>query len=223
MLATEPQGRLPIFRVKVVDPEILLVPGIRQIAEQLAGLGTDIGEPPGFGVGYPRDGMRRFEQEAKASLTLAQGPLSPLLLGDVDTGADVAFTGALGVKPGHARVEDPAIFPVEPSQPVFHSEFLPRLKGPTVRVQTALQIVRMDALAPAIPELTLQEPAGEVQPILVEVGTELIGARHPDHDGSRVGHPSKASFALAESNVRPLAGQGVGKDLSYQLQTLNEV
>src|SRR5436853_293698 len=106
--------------------------------------------------------MRRFEQVAKASLTLAQGFLSPLLLGDVDTGADVAFTGALGVKPGHARVEDPAVFPVEALQAVFHSEFLLRVKGPTVRGQAALQIVRMNALAPGVPELALQGPAGEV-------------------------------------------------------------
>src|SRR2546429_6794768 len=54
MLATERQRLLPIVGVQVVGPEILPVPGIRRIAKQLAGLGADIGEPPGFGVGYPR-------------------------------------------------------------------------------------------------------------------------------------------------------------------------
>src|SRR5215468_11797389 len=100
-----------------------------------------------------------------------QGFLHLLLIRDVDAGADIPLKGAIGPKSGHARVEDPAIGSIEPFQTVFHSEWLPCLEGFPIRVQTALQIVRMDALAPAVPDLVFQWAHGEIEPVPVDVGT----------------------------------------------------
>src|SRR5262245_29387627 len=131
---------------------------------------------------------------------LFSGPqclLHLLLIRDVDAGPDIPFKGAIGPKSGHARVEDPAIFSIEPLQAVFHPECLPCIEGFTIRVQTALQIVRMDALAPPVTDLVFQWPAGEIEPMLVGVGAEFVGAGHPDHHWSCFGQQPEASFALA--------------------------
>src|SRR5690349_5311802 len=129
------------------------------------------GDPAAFGLLSLEKPARQHPQFA---LTLPHGLLHALLLCDVDTGADVPVEGAIRLESRHARVEDPAVFAIEPSQAVFHAESLACVKGPTVGVQTALYIVPIDALAPAVTDLSFQWPAGEVEPWLIEVRAQLV-------------------------------------------------
>ena len=52
--------------------------------------------------------------------------------------------------------------------------------------------------------------ARELQPPLVKVGAAHILARHPEQDGSRLGHGPEAGFAGAEGRLGLLAGPPLG-------------
>ena len=57
--------------MEVGNPEILFIPLLERVAEELYGLGADVGESPGLDISPPRDGRRGFNQPAKILLALA--------------------------------------------------------------------------------------------------------------------------------------------------------
>ena len=113
--------------------------------------------------------------------------LGLLSIRDVNARADIPVERAVGLEARHARVENPAIFPIEPSQAIFHAEFLARVKGSNISIQALLQIVGVNPLAPAVAELLPHGSAGEIEPGLVEVGAKFVRIGHPDHDRRFVG------------------------------------
>src|SRR5262249_53572076 len=110
-----------------------------------------------------------------------------------------------------------------PSEPVFHAELLPYIKGTNVSVQAMLEVFGMDTLAPPVTNLVLHRPASEIEPGLIKVTAEFIRAGHPDHDRCRICHPAEPRFALAACYVGPLPRQRVGKYFADQLQTLYQL
>ena len=100
----------------------------------------------------------------------------------VDTAPDITEKLAV-VKKRHATVENPSICPITPLQPVLHLEDFTFGEGFQVRVQTALEIVGVNAFSPLISDLLFHGAAAKLQPTVVEVVAfrGWIGA--PDHDG----------------------------------------
>src|SRR5215475_8812185 len=127
-----------------------------------------------------------------------QRPLRLFGLGDVNGNTDVADEIAIGLKARHPMIQHPTIFTVISPQAVFHRELSPRVEKIDVDIKTAVKILRVNSLRPAIAELLLQGPAGKVKPTLVKKGAGLVRGRHPDHHRRRVGHGVKASFALPQ-------------------------
>src|SRR5262249_29584901 len=108
--------------------------------------------------------------------------------------------------------DDPAVFSVVPSQPIFHQEGLALIKGRFVGPIAALEIVRVDILGPAVADLLFHRSAHEVDPRLVKPVAELVSAAHPDQDRSRISHQAKSLFALPECDLCRLALANVASD-----------
>src|SRR5215813_12529239 len=119
-------------------------------------------------------------------------------LGDVDGNTDVADEIAIGLKARHPMIQHPTIFTIISPQAVLHCELSPHGEGIDVDLKTAVKILRVNSLCPAIAKLLLQGPAGKVKPALVEKGAGLVRVRHPDHHRRRIGHGVKASLALPQ-------------------------
>src|SRR5580658_2588420 len=118
------------------------------------------------------------------------------LVGHVNTGTDVAGKRPVRIESWHPDVGNPSKFAVVPSEAILHLECLSAIKGLNVGFQTFLQILRIDPFRPAVAKLAVNGSAGEVQPRLVEVSTELVSPRHPDHHRSTIGHQTKACLTL---------------------------
>jgi hypothetical protein len=101
----------------------------------------------------------------------------------VHAARDEAREGAVLVVEGHAAIEDPAVLAVAAPEPIVHLEGRGLLDMGAAALDDALQIVRMNALGPAVAELLLEAPAGEVEPRLIEKNAFSVGARPPDHRG----------------------------------------
>src|SRR5262249_43390978 len=97
---------------------------------------------------------------------------------------------------GRAGVPDPAVFAVVPPQPVLHLELDPGLERISVDTETGLEIVRVDALGPAVAQLLRQASSGEVEPALVEEGAASVDAGHPDENGRTVRQGSEVIVDL---------------------------
>src|SRR5215471_2226216 len=132
---------------------------------------------------------------------LLQRPLRSFGLGDVSGRANVADEIAIGLKARYPMIQHPTIFTVISPQAVFHCELAPHVEGIDVDLETAVKILRVNSLCPAIAKLLLQGPSGKVEPALVEKGAGLVRVRHPDHHRRRIGHGMKASFALPQRFV----------------------
>src|SRR5262245_14908594 len=127
---------------------------------------------------------------------LLQRPFRSFGLGDVNGSTNVADEIAIGLKARHPMIQHPTIFAVISPQAVFHRELSPRVEGVDIDFKTAVKILRVNSLCPAITKLLLQGPAGKVEPTLVKKGAGFIRVRHPDHHRRRIGHGMKASLAL---------------------------
>src|SRR5262249_14268238 len=136
---------------------------------------------------------------------LLQRTLRSFGLGDVSGSTDVADKIAIGLKARHPVIQHPTIFTVISPQAVFHRELSPQVEGIDVDLETAVKILRVNSLCPAIAELLLQGPAGKVEPTLVEKGAGLVRVRHPDHHRRRISHGVKASLALPQRFVGTFA------------------
>src|SRR5215510_7647469 len=136
---------------------------------------------------------------------LLQLPLRSFGLGDVNGSTDVADEIAIGLKARHSMIQHPTIFAIISPQTVFHRELSPHVEGVDVDLKTAVKILRVNSLCPAISKLLLQGPAGKVEPSLVQKGAGLARIRHPDHHRRRIGHGVKASLALPQRFVGTFA------------------
>src|SRR5947209_278496 len=96
-----------------------------------------------------------------------------------------------------ACIRNPTIFTIVTSQPVLHDERLSRLKSFGVNLETALQIVRMHALSPAVPHFLMQTSAGKLQPRLVKESAKFVDGGHPDKNWCGIGHNSETLLAFA--------------------------
>jgi hypothetical protein len=101
-------------------------------------------------------------------------------LRDVDTNPDVTDKGTILIKPRHSNVENPSILSVMPQSPILHPEFLSPIKGLRVVVEAPLQIFGVNPFCPTVPKLEDDGTPGEVQPRLIDVGTEFVNSRRPN-------------------------------------------
>src|SRR5664279_4608537 len=124
--------------------------------------------------------------------------LRSLSLGNVDAGADIAAESAVGLKSGHAKIDNPPIDTVEPAQAVFHLELKAGIKRSGIGAQTTVQIIRVHTGSPTVSCLLRKCPPCEIKPALVEKSAELVRARHPDEHGSRVRDQPKTLLAFAQ-------------------------
>src|SRR5262249_919083 len=98
---------------------------------------------------------------------LLQRSLRSFGLGDVNDRANVADEIAIGLKARHPMIQHPTIVTVISPQAVCHRELSPQVEGIDVDLETAVKILRVNSLCPAIAKLLLQGPAGKVEPALV--------------------------------------------------------
>src|SRR5271169_658370 len=103
-----------------------------------------------------------------------------------------------------------------PPEPILHLERLARIERFCVGVQARPQVFRMYSFCPTISKLRQQRPAGEIQPGLIEVVTQLVETGCPDHHGSSVRHQSESPLALQQSLLCPLA---IGDVRYYRKET----
>src|ERR1051325_2869825 len=88
------------------------------------------------------------------------------------------------------------------SEPIFHRERPAVVKSVVVSIQASLPVVGVHSLGPAVPPLRFQTTPGKFQPWTIKVGAQLVGARHPDHDWSRVCDKTETLFTFPQwSNV----------------------
>ena len=59
----------------------------------------------------------------------------------------------------------------------------------------------MHILCPAVAAFLLQRAADEIKPGFIEVCTELVRSRHPDHDGHGLGDQLEPLFTFSESKL----------------------
>src|ERR1035437_2726238 len=97
---------------------------------------------------------------------------------------------------GHRPVEKPPVLSVVAAQPVFRAEGLPGIKTVNVNLQTTSTVIRMHILGPAVALLLLHRPACEIEPDLIEVVAELVGAGGPDEHGCRIGQSGESLFTF---------------------------
>src|SRR5262245_11626497 len=97
--------------------------------------------------------LMSFDQPAAHA---GKGLFRLLVFGNINRRADVTCKGSVRVESWYSQVEDQAIFPVVPSQTVFHSEGLFLIEGSGVGTQAVLYVVRVNSFRPAVSEFRLQ-------------------------------------------------------------------
>src|SRR5215472_6545049 len=85
---------------------------------------------------------------------------------------------------------------VMPPQAVLHLELATGLERISVYLETGFEIVRVDALGPAVTQFPLQGSPGEVEPALVEERATRVEPRHPHEDRRTIGEGSEAIVDL---------------------------
>ncbi len=145
---------------------------------------------------------RGVGHEAEALLAFAHRVLGLAALRDVEDGADEPLEVARSRGTRHGRLEHPAVLAVVAAESVVGLEWPLRGAGRLVDRGETRQVVGMDAVARAEPELLLEGAAGEVEPGLVEVGRHALRIVGPDHHGRRVGHAAEALLALPQRLLR---------------------
>src|SRR6185295_10891662 len=98
---------------------------------------------------------------------VAQRRLGPLSVRHIDRRIDVARDPAAETAPGHAGIEDPAVFAVLPAQPVLDARREAFTEGPMVGVEYPPAVIGMHAVAPPGSQFVVSPPAGEVQPAAI--------------------------------------------------------
>jgi hypothetical protein len=86
------------------------------------------------------------------------------------------------------------------SKAVLRAEWLSRVEGTRVYVESALSILWMHALEPAITQFLLERSSGKGKPRFIEPVAALIRTGAPDHDGRR-GHTGEPLLALLKLHL----------------------
>ena len=150
---------------------------------------------------------QRFGQRLEARAALAQRLDRLAVLGDVDAGADETLELARRAEVRRAALEQPAPGAIVALQPELHFVGPARIEGRVIGVEHAIEIGRVQVVAPAIAQFLFDGASDEVQPALVEPGAALVGAAHPDEHrrGIRRGAETAARFRAAPP--RPARGR----------------
>ena len=120
---------------------------------------------------------QRFRQRLEARAILAQLLHGLAVLGDVDAGADEAHELAAGSEMRAAALEQPAPGAVVALQAVFHFIGPARVERRVIGVERAIEIGRVQVVAPAVADLLLDVAADEIEPALVEPGDSACPCR----------------------------------------------
>src|ERR1700722_7018831 len=115
---------------------------------------------------------------------------------DIGTGADVSEKGTVPRIARNSGVFNPTIRAIVATQPIFHSEFLPRVKVPDIGFKATIKILRMNTLRPAATEFLVHVATAKSQPRPVEPDALLVRTGHPDHHWGGI-------HDLTESRVQP--------------------
>src|SRR5215472_2994068 len=142
-----------------------------------------------------------------------KGLFSLFTLTDVNSRADVARKGSVSVESRHSLIENPAIFCVFSAEPILHPERLPPIERLCIGLKATFQVVSVDSLCPAISQFLVQGPTGELQPSLIEIGTEPVRAGHPDHYRCGISDQTEALFAFAQRCFCQLAESNISSNL----------
>src|SRR5580765_2180563 len=133
-----------------------------------------------FEIPIPAHGLARLHGQPEPIVGDVALSFSASELRHVEARADITNERTFGIEPWRRSVQDPPVFAVMPSKPIFHHERFTKVEGASVRVQALLQIRGVYPVCPAIADLGLEGSPGEVEPRLVEVGAALVGARNPN-------------------------------------------
>ena len=111
-----------------------------------------------------------------------------------------------------AALEQPAPGAVVALQAELHLVGAARVEGGVVGVERAIEIGRMQVVAPAVAELLFDGAADEVEPALVEPGAALVRAAHPDEHRRRIRRGAEALFAFAQRRLGARAAGDVADE-----------
>src|SRR5271155_1348591 len=95
--------------------------------------------------------LLRFNQPA---VHVGEGLLRKFAVGDIDTRPYVTSKRIIN-EPRHANVDNPSIYSVVAAETILHPEFFPAFEGSRISIETAGQVLRVDAVRPAVPKLRL--------------------------------------------------------------------
>ena len=200
----------PIVRMHLLEPAA---------AELLRFAAAGVVEPlPAQVVGVavaqagPDHLRQRFRQRLEARAILAQLLHGFAVLGDVDAGADEAHELAVGPDMRTAAFEQPAPRAVVALQAELHFVGPARVERGVIGVERAVEIRRVQVVAPAVADLLLDVAADEIEPALVEPRAALVLAAHPDEHRRRVRRGAEALLALAQRGFGAIAAGDVADE-----------
>src|SRR5262245_38261653 len=150
--------------------------------------------------------VQRAEDGAPKRRALEYGAECDVQRGDVDDGADVAREVSVLVDSRHPVIEHPPVVPVPAAQPVVERERAVLAHRGMIGVDREAAVVRMHAVGPALAEILVGPPAGQLQPAPIEVRPAGVGPGHPDHQRRRVGDRGEPVLAVARGSFGPMAG-----------------
>ncbi len=100
----------------------------------------------------------------------------------VDATSNESAEDTFQIEVGRTSIEDPPVLAVRALEAILHLEGLAPLEVRDIVLQTALEVVRMNAFRPAVAPFLFHRPSRERQPTLVEVVTTHGQVRSPDED-----------------------------------------
>src|SRR6516164_174914 len=128
--------------------------------------------------------MRDTTRQCTEAFQLLSGErllLDTLEIRDVDSRTDIAGENPTWPKTGYPLVQHPSELSVHSTQPVFHLEVSAEVKRRSLSGETAVKVIGMNTLGPAVAEFLLHGATREDQPAFVEKSEELVRAGCPDH------------------------------------------
>ncbi len=134
------------------------------------------------------------------------------MFGDVDAGADEPDELAAGADMRATALEQPTPGAVVALQAVLHFIGPARVERGMVGVERAIEIGRMQVVAPAVTDFLLHVATDEIQPALVEPGAALVLAAHPDEHRRRVGGGAETLFAFTQRRLGAIAAGDVANE-----------
>jgi len=96
------------------------------------------------------------------------------VVGCINAGSDVTKERTIRKESWYARVEDPTVFPIMPSEPTFFLEGTSGIKGFVVSLAPSVKIVSLGDCNQTGLQLNIKRAARKVEPGLIEV----VGLAH---------------------------------------------